>query len=428
VSQGPITWTKLSRLTTLVLTVVVLVAAGVVSPTVANASTGFARAEKVTAPTNASANPQAILYGVACVSAGNCTSVGQYTDNSNHQQALAATEKSGVWGRGTEVGSPGTAAHNPAAVLNAVSCTSAGYCTAVGNYTDGLNHGRVMAATETAGKWGRAVELGGTAPAELNGVKCTSTGNCVAVGSEAGVLHAIVITETSGKWGSAVAVTLPANAGTGSSAFALLRAVSCAAKGYCTAVGLYGGTNGQRYPMIVVESAGHWGHAYEYARLPLGASGAWADLLGVSCISSSSCTAVGAYEDASSYTWPMVATETGGTWGKAVKAALPTNANTGSGGPSSELESVSCTSAGNCAAFGAYNNIDYYENDMVAVESTGKWARATLLLSPTGSKGEEVLLGGADDAVSCAKTSCVAVGGYADSSYRNQAMAAAGTI
>ncbi len=392
------------------------------------ATAGYSRAVKVSAPANADHNPGAALYGLSCTSAGNCTAVGEYSDGSNHQQALAAVETGGKWVARSEVSAPSNAAKDPDASLHVVSCSSKGNCSAVGEYTDRSNHQQALAAVESGGKWSRAEEVHTSPIAALNGLSCTAAASCVAVGSDGSLGHAIVVTETAGKWGEAVDLSLPGNAGTGSEAFALLQAVSCKSKGDCTAVGLYGGPTGERYAMIATESGGKWARAVELSKLPSGASGSWADLLGVSCVTASSCTAVGSYEDNSGDDWPMVAVESAGTWGTASKSSLPKGANTGSGGPSAELDAVSCPSVGNCAAFGAYTDTSYYSHDMVLTESHGKWARSAQLLPPSGAGGEDVLLGGVGDTVACVTRSCTAVGGYTDASGNEQAMAASGTI
>jgi hypothetical protein len=427
-AHGTSARTTLRLLAGAALSATALLAAGVVGPVAAGASaSGFSRAVKVSAPANANYDPGAALYGVSCPSPGDCTAVGRYSDSSDRQQALAAAETGGKWTRGTELSSPANASQNPNAVLHGVSCTSPGDCTAVGGYSASSNHQQALAAAETGGKWARGTELSSPANASLKAVSCTSAGNCVAVGSYEGLEHALAATESGGKWGGAVGVSLPANAATGSMAFGFLQAVSCT-KGSCTAVGLYGGTSGNRYAMVVTETGGKWGRAVEFALLPSGASNTWADLLGVSCTSAASCTAVGSYMTSSDETWPMVATETGGMWARAAESSLPLGANTSSGGPSAELDTVSCTSAGHCAAFGAYNDSSYYAHDMVATETGGKWARAAQLLPPSGATFESIVLGGAGNGVACAKDSCTAVGGYGHSSGNDQAMAAAGTI
>jgi len=90
---------------------------------------------------------------------------------------------------------------------------------------------------------------------------------------------------------------------------------------------------------------------------------------------------------------------------------------------------VSCTSARNCAGFGAYSNTASYSLEMVATEVRGKWGRAPEVSTPSGSQWVGTYLGGSGNGVACTtKGSCTAVGSYGDSSGNGQAMVATGTI
>jgi hypothetical protein len=143
----------------------------------------WAQATEVTLPSNALSSPSspAGLSGVSCTSAGNCVGVGRYQDSPDSLQAMAVTETGGTFGQATEVTLPSNAASNPPiASLVGVSCTSAGNCVAVGGYTDSSQQNQAMAATETGGAWGQATEV--TGAFGLFGVSCPSAGNCVAVG------------------------------------------------------------------------------------------------------------------------------------------------------------------------------------------------------------------------------------------------------
>jgi hypothetical protein len=82
--------------------------------------------------------------------------------------------------------------------------------------------------------------------------------------------------------------------------------------------------------------------------------------------------------------------------------------NTGKGG-SPHLHSVSCSSAGNCAAGGSYQALHDGQQGFVAVERDGRWAKAT------GVPGLEALNEGGYAAVlsvSCAPDGSCAAGGY----------------
>ena len=407
------------------------------APVAAAAAYGFSPGVKVSAPPNANANPSGWLLGVACTSPGACTSVGDYDDSSGHQQAMAATETGGKWARGSEVSPPANASGNPDASLGSVSCRSAGDCTAVGVYTNTSGTQEAMVATETDGKWGRGAALGlppgasaTRAASDLHGVSCASDGTCVAVGSysdSSGGASAMVATEAGGRWGRAAALSLPANAGTGSGATATLFSVSCIATGSCTAVGLYSVTPHDRVAMVATEAGDKWSPAVAFDSLPPGAAGTWSSLFGVWCTSAGNCAADGSFIGSTGSEEAMVAAETGGKWAKATELSLPKGANAQYS--NAELESVSCTSSGNCAGFGVYSTTASYSRDMVAAETNGKWSPATELATPAGGQGTPTIEGGSGNGVGCTtKSFCTAVGSYGTSSGDSTAMAATGTV
>jgi hypothetical protein len=305
------------------------------------------------------------------------------------------------------------------AELESVSCTGPGSCVAVGVYRDKTRSSQAMLATETRGLWGRASEL--TLPAganttadgqqaSLNGIACTSLGNCVAAGRylDAGnSLQAMVVTETDGEWGQASEIALPAgaNASPGEQR-AGLSDVQCTSSGNCVAVGFYTDSNGSKdhQPMVVTETDGVWAQASEIM-LPADANATageqHAGLVSVACTAPGSCVAAGSYDDTNKNTQAMIATESGGAWGQASEVALPADAlGVGPLEPAgaqcgaaaclqaASLDSVSCTSPGNCVAVGGYadasTECSYEAPDdcgpvfeaMEATETSGVWAQA----------------------------------------------------
>jgi hypothetical protein len=214
-------------------------------------SGAWEQAAEVTAPSNAATNPEALLYSISCTSAGHCASVGSYLDSSGHLQAMEATDTGGTWAQAAEVTAPSNAGSNPNAVLKGISCASARECTAVGQYLDSSGNGEAMEAAETSGRWGQATEVNappdaGTNPtAKLYALSCTSARTCTAVGTyEDTSSHpqAMEATETGGRWGQATGVTAPSNAATNPQAD--LSAISCTPAGTCTAVGEYVDSSG----------------------------------------------------------------------------------------------------------------------------------------------------------------------------------------
>src|SRR5579863_3014918 len=102
---------------------------------------------------------------------------------------------------------------------------------------------------------------------------------------------------------------------------------------------LAGGAGAARAGTGATQSGGTW-HNVVTLKGPSG--GVQVDINSVACPSPGNCTAGGSYTAPSGRTQPMVITETAGHWGKAI--ALPgTTAKAGSG----RVAAVSCPSAGN---------------------------------------------------------------------------------
>jgi hypothetical protein len=130
-----------------------------------------------------------------------------------------------------------------------------------------------------------------------------------------------------------------------------------------------------------------------------------AGVVSISCVSSGNCSAGGNYLDGSSHLQTFVVNETGGTWGSAIE--VPGTAALNAGG-SAIVNSISCTSNGNCAAGGSYTDGSGYIQGFVVSEADGTWGDASEVIDP-------LAIGSADAfgvaAVSCSGTgNCSAVG------------------
>jgi hypothetical protein len=260
----------------------------------------------------------------------------------------------GTWGKAEEV--PGTAALNTSgdAQINSVSCASAGNCSAGGSYTG--RHGRFEAfvVSEKNGSWGKAEEVPGTAAlntggiAEIGSVSCASAGNCSAGGdylNRSGRHQVFVVSQKNGSWGKAEEV--PGTAALNTSGAAFTNSVSCASAGNCSAGGGYFGRGDGGF--VVSQKNGSWGKAEQ---VPGGAAlGGETEIHSVSCASAGNCSAGGSYTGRHGQFQAFVVSEKNGSWGKAVEvpgtAALNVVGN-------AQINSVSCSSAGNCSAGGYY--------------------------------------------------------------------------
>lgn len=385
----------------------------------------WATALSVTPPSGANSNPQAQLLGVSCTSPGNCAAVGTYRDSADFQQAMVAAESSGTWGQAVEITLPAGArtSASPEAELMGASCPSAGSCVAVGLYVDSSANVLPMTAVETDSSWAHAVEANtpsdASAQIELRGVSCTSTtGSCTAVGDyldTSGDTQAMALTETGGTWGTAAKVSLPGDAN--ANPLARLDSVSCTSAGTCSATGGYRNTTPNFEPMAATESSGTWGTAVKITPPPDAGTSNFGlkDLQGVSCSTATDCSAVGTYNSGSE---SMAATETGGTWSAATRIVAPDTVD-----PAASLNGVSCTSAGNCAAAGNYQDAGGNDQVMAAPEIGGAWGQGAHLTLPTSANVSGPLPN--MNGISCdAAGSCAVVGDYVDNSSDGQAMAA----
>ena len=173
------------------------------------------------------------------------------------------------------------------------------------------------AATGTAGStWGLSQPVPGlsalTTPTTsgsggIKAITCAARGDCVAVGFEesgsgsAAIALPVVLTETAGTWGSPQQIA--GSAGLGSGKGADLTKVACADATDCTATGVYNGTDGRGHAFYATETAGAWSAATAVSEAGQPA-GTYSLISGVSCVSSAPgyCAIVGYYETPTSIT------------------------------------------------------------------------------------------------------------------------------
>jgi hypothetical protein len=352
---------------------------------------------------------------VSCPSAGFCVAGGQYRDRAGRRQGFVVTERRGVWGRGKQL--PGLAALNVRgkARVSAVSCDSPGSCAAVGTYTDRRRHRQAFVATERHGTWGRAIEIPGLGALNSGGyvypivyVSCASAGNCAAGGAyapDSSRIVAFVADEVRGAWHKAHRVRgIDALDKRGTSYVA---AISCAAPGYCNAVGDYSPRDGISLTskvFVAVEARGTW-HA---ARAQPGLAGLQARLpyaSGVSCGSAGNCAVAGSYLSRSGNIQSYVADETGGAWHAAQHIAGPGPRRHGA---NIMLSSVSCATAGDCSVGGSFERRSLAGSAVTAEERNGTWGRARVLAGPgrLGSSADAEIV-----SLSCASAGNCSAGG-----------------
>jgi len=376
------------------------------------------------------------LSGVSCPSSSSCVAVGSYylqgQDVNLPGEGVAETLSQGTWTDGP-LASGGAAG---------VSCPTAVWCAEVGPLP--LVRSGQWADVLSDGTWTNVqLPLPASIPyATLTGVSCPSPQSCTAVGSaNEAVGNAVVPVAEHLSRGTWIASILPQPLSTGPNGGgprAFLNAVSCPSAVLCVAVGSYFTPKNAEHPLAEVLTSGVW----KAETLPWPSPDDGFNLDAISCLSSTSCVAVGnlvytnndLVETLSGRTWraqllpihenqpfmtgvsctlatscvavgfangarPLAATLSGTTWSV---QNLPTPYGDGD----TQLEAVWCQSAASCVATGlSYVPID--RAIPISDELTGRRWTATNL-PVVGSPDVTYLSSG----LSCVSiTSCVAVGG-----------------
>jgi hypothetical protein len=339
------------------------------------------------------------LRGVSCSSAASCSAIGDEVGASvgSVQGALALVRSGSTWLRRLPANPSGDYGVN----LRGVSCTSASFCIAVGEY--GVDVDADLTLTEAwnskTDKW---TILPPANPASVKradyiliGDSCLTTTMCAAVGADeyTGVPLAEFQHDTT--WAPVPAVQ-PAHASIG-----LLNAVSCpsvdgAGSLNCMAVGFYQNSSGTSFTLAEMWSANTW--TITATPLPSGATSGY--LFGVSCSSSTSCTAVGYYTNSSGMDVALAEVWDGHTW-TIQTIPNPTGVS---------WQAVSCSSANSCTAVGYYTSSGASYFAVVGVQSGTTWS---LHFPPTPPSALDSSL----TSVSCSSASaCTAVGYYVNGS------------
>jgi hypothetical protein len=219
---------------------------------------------------------------------------------------------------------------------------------------------------------------------DLKDVSCTAANACTAVGNYHVYQQHFVYTFTLAERWNGTAWTIQSTPNPNSFNNGL-NGVSCSSTSACTAVG--GGVNA---PLAERWTGAGW--AIQPTPKPAGTP---VTLTGVSCPTSTDCTAVGEYTGATGYT-PLAEQWNGTAW-----SIQPIPLPTGAGGV---LEHVTCFAASACIAVGwdsAGALVEHWNGTAWSIEST-----------PTPTGATHTVLSG----VSCTTaTACTAVGGYTNS-------------
>jgi hypothetical protein len=275
-----------------------------------------------------------VISGIACTSSSFCVMVGSYGEIET-EGTLALHWNGSEW---KVVTTPNPGSFFPQ-ILEGVSCTAATACTAVGWKQASGSARETLVIRWNGTSWSsQSSPNPGTTENLLHGVSCTSSTHCVAVGAKSsggGTTTTLAMTWNGTTWSTQ---TTPNPTGALS---ASTEAVSCISSSACTAVGVYQASNGP-LPFAMRWNGTSW--SLESVKLPAETNFGW--LKGVSCVSSTFCMGVGAYERIGQGTFTMAQKWNGTSW-SAEKPANP-------GKAVNELRALSCTASNWCNAAGFY--------------------------------------------------------------------------
>jgi hypothetical protein len=376
--------------------------------------------------------PQALVTGntanyltlaVSCASPGNCAAGGSAPGPSEVYSAFVISQVNGKWGPVTDLVGTANAAAADFTTTTAISCSAPGRCTAGGQYTDeaGLVQGWVS-DEQANGTWTPRLRTAANLNAgkgTVTAVSCASPGNCAVVGQytdASNVTRAFTADKRGGVWFAAHPVPGPLTAGTSA-----LASVSCDAPGDCVAGGYYKAASGNE-AFVVREKNFTWGTATELPGTGALNKGGDARVTSVSCRAPGNCSAGGHYTDAGHRQQAFVAAQHGGLWAKA--AEVPGLGSLNAGGKA-EVTSLSCASAGNCAAGGSYAPSANTDDAFVVSERNGSWQGAQLTRGAAAPAGRDTTV----VSVSCPAVSyCGAAGLYLGSNHFAHPWVASGSV
>ncbi|HLN06169.1 MAG TPA: hypothetical protein VK217_07820 [Acidimicrobiales bacterium] len=329
---------------------------------------------------------QGQLNAVSCGAANVCTAVGSTVATTGQEIVLAERWQGSAWAVQATV-DPDDAT---VASLSGVSCHTSTACTAVGSYQHGARTDGLAEAWN--GKLWTLQPLPlpqGARSSSLSAVSCSSSSVCTAVGSyDEGTSTLPLVERWNGKsWGTE---TIPVAKGQALT----VTAVSCPSLKICTAVGSTTNSTAE------TASALRWnGSAWKAQAVPEPPKAQFADLDGVACNGSSSCTASGEYDNSNGTGLALAERWNGTTW------SVQTTPDP-KGATFAVLAAVSCWSPIACTGVGEWANLAGQLMTLAERWDGTAWA---IQPTPTPNPSETNLEGVACPSVSL----CVAAGTYA---------------
>jgi Big-like domain-containing protein len=275
----------------------------------------------------------------------------------------------------------------------------------------GAGPASAVPAASASQPWGAAIQVPGLAllphyggSVQTRAVSCASPGNCSAVGNyddTSGDRQAFVASEVHGTWQPLVEVLSTEFL---SDENAEVLSISCPSAGNCAIGGDYIDGPGHRQAYVGSERNGAWEASLEVPGTPALNGGGNAQVASVSCASAGNCAAGGYYLGGGGHREAFVVSEKNATWSgaKEVAGALNTNGF-------AEVNSISCPTVGNCGAGGLYDAKTHggLTEGFVVSDKNGTWSAAQEVAGKLNGGGD-----GSGTSVSCRAAGYCTAGGY----------------
>jgi hypothetical protein len=272
------------------------------------------------------------LQDVSCTASNACTAVGGYQLSGGSLLPYAARWNGTAW----TIQTVPTPARTRTASLRDVSCTSATACTAVGSYTTEAGVTQTLAEAWNGTSWSvQSTPAAGTSSV-LHSVSCVSSSECVAAGEATteGSRQPLAMHWNGTSW-TTQRTSLPAGGTIGG-----FEGVSCTTASACTAAGDYKDAASFQYTYAARWDGTSW-TAQTTPNPPFTQGGLFQD---VTCVSATACIAVGDHVEARGVLDTLAAAWDGTRW------ELHSTPNAGSRG--NLLGGVTCISSTSCRAVG----------------------------------------------------------------------------
>jgi hypothetical protein len=237
---------------------------------------------------NPSGATESSLEGVSCISASDCTAAGHYKESTGTIKTLGERWNGTSW---TIFSTPNPIGATESS-LEGVSCIPVYLCTAVGHYKESTGTIKTLGERWSGTSWTISSSPNpiGATESSLEGVSSTSTTNCTAAGHYKESTGTI---KTLGeRWGGEAWTLSPPRNPSGATESSL-EGVSCASTTSCTAAGHYKESTGTIKTLVERWNGTSW--SIFSSPNPIGATES--SLEGVSCASTSDCTAAGRYKE-----------------------------------------------------------------------------------------------------------------------------------